>query len=66
MRDQGTVLDAVGRVKHTLIGARGGEAAGVTVHGECPIAGCRSMNIFTVHADSATVTCASCGTAFDV
>ncbi len=66
MRDQGTLLDAVGRAKHTLIGTRGGEAAGVTVHGECPIAGCREMNVFTVRTDTTGVTCGGCGTAFDV
>ena len=66
MREQGTLLDAVGRAKHTLIGARGGETAEVTVHGECPIAGCREMNVLTVHTDTTTVACAGCGTAFDV
>ena len=66
MRAQGTLLDAVGRAKHTLVGTPGAEAAGVTVHGECPIAGCRSMNVFTVHADTTAVTCSSCATAFDV
>jgi hypothetical protein len=66
MREQGTVLDAVGRAKHTLVAARGGEAAGVTVHGECPITDCRSMNVFTVHTDTTEVICGSCATAFDV
>ena len=66
MRTQGTLLDAVGRAKHTLIGARGGESAGVTVHGECPIAGCGQITVCTVHADTASVTCAGCATAFDV
>ncbi len=66
MREQGTLLDAVGRAKHTLVGTPGAEAAGVTVHGECPIAGCREMNVFTVHADTTAVTCSGCATAFDV
>ncbi|WP_375407610.1 hypothetical protein [uncultured Amnibacterium sp.] len=66
MREQGTLLDAVGRAKHPLAGTRGGEAAGVTVHGECPISGCSEMNVFTVHTDTTTVRCAGCGTAFDV
>ena len=66
MRDQGTLLDAVGRAKHTLHEARGGEAAGVTVHGERPIAGCSEMNVVTVSSATTSVACAGCGTAFDV
>jgi hypothetical protein len=66
MREQGTILDAVGRAKHTLIGARSGGPAEVTVHGECPIAECRSMNVVTVTAETASVGCAECGAVFDV
>ena len=66
MRDQGTLLDAVGRTKHTLIGARESEQAGATVHGECPIAGCRAMNVIHVQASTTRVTCSSCGAVFDV
>ena len=66
MREQGTLLDAVGRAKHTLVAARGGEAADVVVHGECPIAGCGEITVFTVRADTSAVTCSGCGTAFDV
>lgn len=66
MRDQGTLLDAVGRTKHTLVGARGGEAASVTVHGECPIASCRALNVVQVAAGTSSVTCSSCGAVFDV
>ena len=66
MRDQGTLLDAVGRAKHTLVGTRGGEAADVVVHGECPIAGCGAMSVVTVTAAMTSVACSGCGTAFDV
>ena len=65
MRAQGTMLDAVGRAKHTLIGAKG-SGAGVTVHGECPIAGCRSMNVVEVTAGTGSVACSGCGAVFDV
>lgn len=66
MREQGTLLDAVGRAKHSLANVPGGEAAGVTVHGECPIIGCGEMNVCTVHVDTSSVTCTGCATAFDV
>lgn len=66
MRTQGTVLDAVGRAKHTLTGARGPDAAVVTVHGECPVVGCRTLNIVEVHSDTESITCSGCGQTFDV
>ncbi|MGT2424695.1 hypothetical protein [Amnibacterium kyonggiense] len=66
MREQGTLLDAVGRAKHTLVEARDGVAIEVTVHGECPLAECRAMNVVTVTAETPSVRCADCGTVFDV
>lgn len=66
MRTQGTVLDAIGRAKHSLTGARGPDAAVVTVHGECPVAGCRTMNIVEVRSDTEAITCSGCGQTFDV
>ena len=66
MREQGTLLDAVGRAKHTLAEARDGVAAGVTVHGECPLAECRAMNVVAVTADTPSVSCTGCGAIFDV
>ena len=66
MRDQGTLLDAVGRAKHSLGEARDGVAVEVTVHGECPLAECRAMNVATVSADTPSVACAECGAVFDV
>lgn len=66
MRVQGTILDAVGRAKHTLVGARGPDSAVVTVHGVCPAADCRTMNVTEVHADTERITCSGCGQAFDV
>jgi hypothetical protein len=66
MREQGTLLDAVGRAKHTLAEARDGAGAEVTVHGECPLAECRTMNIVTVTAETASVSCSECATVFDV
>jgi len=65
MREQGTLLDAVGRAKHTLSEAKDGGGA-VTVHGECPLAECRAMNVATVTAETASVGCAECGAVFDV
>jgi hypothetical protein len=62
----GTLLDAVGRAKHTLQAQHSPDAARVTVHGVCPIAECRAMTVLEVHADTDTVTCSECGTAFDV
>ena len=66
MREQGTVLDAVGRAKHTLAGAHEVGSATVTVHGECPVAGCRTMNVVEVRAGTDSITCAGCGAVFDV
>jgi hypothetical protein len=66
MREQGTMLDAVGRAKHTLTDERDGGAAEVTVHGECPLAECRSMNVVTVTAETPSVSCSDCGAVFDV
>lgn len=62
----GTLLDAVGRAKHTLQAQHSPDAASVTVHGVCPISGCRAMTVTEVRADTDTVTCTECGTAFDV
>ena len=62
----GTLLDAVGRSKHTLLSQHSPDAASVTVHGVCPIAGCRAMTVVEVHAGLETVSCSACGTAFDV
>lgn len=66
MRVQGTLLDAVGRTKHSLSAAPGGEAAGVTVHGDCPLTGCHAMNVVHVESTTTTVACSSCGAEFDV
>ena len=66
MLAQGTILDAVGRAKHTLTGARGPGSAIVTVHGVCPVSGCDTLNIVEVHADTASVGCTGCGQTFDV
>lgn len=66
MRQQGTILDAVGRTKHSLQEARGGEAASVTVHGECPVADCHEMILVPVSTATASVACPGCGTVFDV
>jgi hypothetical protein len=61
----GTMVDAVGRARHSLQALHGPGTASVTVHGTCPIAGCRSMNVVEVHADTASFTCDGCGTTFD-
>ena len=63
---QGTILDTVGRAKHSLGEALGGDAASVTVHGACPLAGCRTLNIVEVHSATRSITCSGCGQAFDV
>lgn len=66
MPAQGTILDAVGRAKHTLTGARGPGSAMVTVHGVCPEAECRTLNVVEVHADTASLVCSGCGQTFEV
>jgi hypothetical protein len=62
----GTLLDSVGRAKHSLRAMHEPGAAMVTVHGTCPIADCRALTFVEVHADTASVQCSECGTAFDV
>ena len=66
MREQGTVLDAVGRAKHTLVGGRGAEAATITVHGECPGPDCGAISVVQVASTTTTITCSGCGSSFDV
>jgi hypothetical protein len=61
----GTMVDAVGRARHSLQQMHGPETASVTVHGTCPIAGCRAMNVVQVHSDTRSFTCGECGTSFD-
>jgi hypothetical protein len=61
----GTMVDAVGRARHSLLAMHRPETASVTVHGTCPIAGCRTMNVIDVHADTRSFTCSGCGTTFD-
>ena len=63
---QGTILDTVGRAKHTLLDSRGPETALVTVHGVCAVSGCRAMNIVEVRSGTTSITCSSCGNCFDV
>jgi ribosomal protein S27E len=62
----GTLLDSVGRAKHSLRAMHEPGAALVTVHGTCPIADCRALNVVQVHADTRSVRCSQCGTSFDV
>jgi hypothetical protein len=62
----GTILDTVGRAKHSLADAVCGDTASVTVHGACPLGECRTMNIVDVRADTQSITCSGCGRAFDV
>ena len=63
--ETGTMVDAVGRARHSLRQMHGPGSASVTVHGTCPIAGCREMNVVEVRADTTSFTCAGCGTTFD-
>jgi hypothetical protein len=62
----GTLLDSVGRAKHSLRAMHDPGSASVTVHGSCPIAGCRGTTVLQVLADTDSVSCSKCGTAFDV
>jgi hypothetical protein len=62
----GTLLDSVGRAKHSLRAMHDPRSASVTVHGSCPIAGCRATTVLQVLADTDSVTCSRCGTDFDV
>lgn len=64
--EYGTLLDAVGRAKHSLRAMHEPGAAMVTVHGTCPIADCRAITVVEVHADTRSVRCSQCSTAFDV
>ena len=65
MTDKGTMVDAVGRARHSLQQLHDPRSASVTVHGTCPITDCREMNVVDVHADTRAFTCSGCGTAFD-
>ena len=59
-RGQDTIIDAIGRARHSLEAMHDPGAASVTVHGRCPLSECREMNVVEVHADTRTFTCASC------
>lgn len=61
-----TVVDRVGRVKHSLEAAHQPDAARVAVDGPCPTPGCDARVLTEVRADSSTVECAACGHAFAV
>ncbi len=52
MTDKGTMVDAVGRARHSLQQLHDPGSASVTVHGTCPIADCRQMNVIDVRADT--------------
>lgn len=65
-RAEDTIIDAVGRARHSLLAMRDPTSASVTVHGRCPVAGCRAMNVVQVQADTRSFTCVECGTLFAV
>jgi hypothetical protein len=59
-----TMVEAVGRARHSLQQMHGPGTASVTVHGVCPDAGCHEMNVIEVRADTTSCTCAGCGSTF--
>ena len=64
-RAEDTMIDAVGRARHSLLAMHDPTSASVTVHGRCPVAGCRAMNVVQVRADTRSFVCSDCGTVFD-
>ena len=64
-RAEDTVLDAIGRSRHTLNAMHDPGTAIVTVHGRCPLSECRAMNVVEVHADTTSFTCSDCNQTFD-
>lgn len=64
-RAEDTVLDAIGRSRHTLNNMHDPGTAIVTVSGRCPVSECREMNVVEVHADTTNFTCSGCGQTFD-
>lgn len=64
-RAEDTIIDAVGRARHSLLAMHDPGCASVTVHGRCPVSDCRAMNITDVHADTRSFTCTECGVEFD-
>ena len=61
-----TVVERVGRVKHSLDAAHEWGAARVAVDGPCPTPGCDARVLTEVRADSTSVRCDSCGSTFRV
>lgn len=61
-----TILERVGRVKHSLAGAGDPRTVQAAVDGLCPKDGCDGRIVATVHADSTSVHCDTCGGDFSV
>lgn len=61
---QGTMIESIERARTSLQHMHDPGTATVTVHGTCPNADCRAMNISEVHADTTSFTCTRCGTTY--
>lgn len=61
-----TIIDRVGRVKHSLEGTGDPRTVQVAVDGLCPAEDCEGRVITTIHADSSAVHCDTCGRSFPV
>lgn len=61
---QGTMVESIARARNSLQHMHDPGTATVTVHGTCPDAGCSTMNVLEVRADTTSFTCTGCGTTF--
>lgn len=64
--DGDTIIDRIGRVKHSLVKEAQPRAVQVAVDGHCPEEGCNALLAMVVHSDSASITCTACGGTFEV
>jgi hypothetical protein len=64
--DGDTIIDRIGRVKHSLRKEAQPRSVQVAVDGHCPEEGCNTLLAMVVHSDSASITCTACGGTFEV
>ena len=59
-----TLVDAIGKARHSLQAMHDPTSATVTVHGRCPNEDCDTISIVEVRADTDAFTCQGCGQRF--
>lgn len=63
-RTRETLVDSIGRARHSLQAMHDPSCATVTVHGRCPSTDCDTISLVEVHADTRDFTCTGCGRSF--